>query len=102
MASMSTCTSTQENFKGVTSLMIELVCGPEYIHEEGSDTHVNIYERDDAQGNSDEDGDDIGVFTSGTNVADLDLSYDKKINGGGDSSDNDDENNTKYRQNDEE
>ena len=42
MAFMSTCTSTQENFKGLTSVMLEAVCGPENIHKGGGDAHVNI------------------------------------------------------------
>ena len=44
MAFMSTCPSNQENFKGVTSVILEALCRPKHIHEEGGDTHGNIYE----------------------------------------------------------
>ena len=76
MAFMSTCPSTQENFMGVTSLMLEAVCGPEHMHEEGGNCHGNIDESNSDEGNSNEDGYDIGVFTSAVNADDLDLSND--------------------------
>ena len=86
---MFTCPSSQEYFKGVTPLMLEAVCGPEHMHEDIGDAHGNIYDSVSDEGNSDEDGDDIGVFISTENAADLDISNDKKISGGGDSSDED-------------
>ena len=69
---------TQENLRGVTSVMLEAVCGPEYIHEEGGNSHCNIYDSDSDEGNIDEDGNAIGVFTLVANADDLDIS-DKKI-----------------------
>ena len=59
---MYTCTLTQENFKGVTLVIIEDYCGPEHMHAEGGDAHGNIDDSDSNEGNSDEDGDYIGVF----------------------------------------
>ena len=102
MEFMSTFPSTQAKFKGVTSVMLEAVCGTENMHEEGGDAHVNIYDSDSDEVNSDEGGDEIGVFTSTANTVDLDLSDDENSSGGGDSSDDDYENNTNQRDNDEE
>ena len=76
--------------------------GPEYMHEEGVDAHVNIYESDLDEVNSDEDGDGIGVLTLAANVADLNLSNDVNSNGGGERSDYDDEKNTNQSNNYEE
>ena len=87
MTFMPTCPSIQENFKGVTSVMLEDVCEPEHKHEEGGDDHVNIDYNDLDEGNSYENGDNIGVFTSTENTAVLDLSNDEISNGGGDNSD---------------
>ena len=39
---MFTFTSTQENFKGITSVILESVCGTDHMHEEGGDAHGNI------------------------------------------------------------
>ena len=99
---MSTCPSTQENFKGVTSIMLEAVCGPEHMHEEGGDAHENIDDSDSDEGNSDEDDNGIGVFSSAANADDLDYSDEEKSNSPGDSSDDGDENNTNQSNNDEE
>ena len=98
-AFISTCPSTQENFKGLTSVMLEDVCGPEHMHEEGGDARGNIDDSDSDEGNSDENGDDIGLFASVANAADLDLSDDKKSNCSGDSSDGDSKNNTNQSNN---
>ena len=76
MAFMSTFPSAQENFKGVTSVILEAVCGPEHMHEEGGDAYGNIDDSESNEGNSDEDGDEIGVFTLAANASDLDLSDD--------------------------
>ena len=93
---------TQENLRGVTSVILEAICGPEYIHEEGGNSHGNIYDSDSDEGNIDEDGNAIGVFTSVANADDLDISDEKNSNGGGDSSDNDTEDNTNQINNDKE
>ena len=37
------CPSTHSNSKGVTSVILEALCRPKHIHEEGGDTHGNIY-----------------------------------------------------------
>ena len=71
------------------------------MHEEGGDAHGNIDDSDSDEGNSDEDGDDIGVFTLASNEADLGLSNDKNSNGGGDISDDNTENNTNQSNNNE-
>ena len=82
--------------------MLEDVCEPEHKHEEGGDDHVNIDYNDLDEGNSYENGDNIGVFTSTENTAVLDLSNDEISNGGGDNSDDDAENNTNKSDNYEE
>ena len=89
MASLSTCPLNHENFKGVTSVMLKAVCGPEHMHKDGGDVHGNIYDSDSDEGNSDEDGYDIGIFALEANAAEIDLSDDKNSNGCGDSSDGD-------------
>ena len=99
---MSTCPSTQENLKGVTSVIIEAVFGTDNTHYEGGDVHGNIYDSNSDEGNIYEDGDKIEVFTSAANASDLDLRDDKNSNGGGESSDDDDENTTNQSNNDEE
>ena len=99
---MSTCPPTQENFKGLTSVIIEAVCGTEHMHEECGDAQGNIDDSDSDEGNSDEDWDDIGVFTSANNTAYLDFSHKEKSNGGGDSSGDDSENKTNQSDNGEE
>ena len=73
---MSTFPSTQSYFKGLTSVMLEAVCGPEHMHEEGGDTHENIDERDSDEGKVYEDGNGIVLFTLAANRADLDISDD--------------------------
>ena len=54
--------------------MLEAVCGPEHMHEEDDDAHGNIDDIDSYEGNNDEHGDDIGVFTLSANVSDFYLS----------------------------
>ena len=82
--------------------MLEAVCGPEHMHEEGGDAHGNIDDRDLDGGNSDQDGDNIGVFTSASNASELDHSDDENSNDGGDSSYYDAENNANQSNNDKE
>jgi len=82
--------------------MLEAVCGSEHMHDEVADAHGNIDDSDSDEGNSDEDGDVMGVFTSAANAADLDLSDDEKSSGDGDNSDDDGENITNQSDNDEE
>ena len=65
---MSTCPSNQENFKGLTSVMLGAVFGPGNTHEDGGDSHGNIDNSDSYEGNSNEDRDDIGLFTSADNT----------------------------------
>ena len=64
------------------------------MHEEGGDTHGIIYDSESYEVNSDEAGNEIGVFTSEANAADLDLRYKEKSSDGGDRTDDDAENNT--------
>ena len=102
MAFMSICPLTWENFKGVISVMLEAVCGSEHMHDEVGDAHGNIDDSDSDEVNIDEDGYEIGVFTSAANTADLNLSDDEKSSGDGDNSDNDAENTRNQSDNDEE
>ena len=81
---------------GVTSVMLEDVCGPAHMHEYGGNTHGNIYGSDSYEVNIDEDGGDVEVFTQAANDVDLNLRYDENSNGSGERSDDDAENNTNY------
>ena len=86
---MPTCPSTQENFNGVTSVILEAVCGPEQMHEEGGYAHGNIDDSESDESISDEYGGEIGVFTQAANADDLDIRDDKNSNDSGDSSNDD-------------
>ena len=70
------------------------------MYEEGGDSHGYIYDSESDEVNSYGEGDDIGVFTSASNVDNLDISNDENSNGGSDRSDDDDgKNNTNQSDN---
>ena len=54
--------------------MLEAVCVPDHMHEEGGDDHGNIYDSDSDERNCDEYWYYIGVFTLEANGYDLEHS----------------------------